>query len=182
MMPTIFTHPAVPLAVRLGMSSSVIPNRLLVAGCIASILPDIDVLAFAFGIPYAHPFGHRGFTHSVFFAVLAALLGAAMFRVLRTTFSKAFLYLFLATGSHGVLDSLTSGGLGIGFFWPWSSERYFAPFRPIRVSPIELSRFFSNRGLRVIYSELLWVWGPSFLAGVIIKLSPFFSSRLFPRG
>jgi inner membrane protein len=111
-MPTIFTHPAVPLAVGLGMSSSVIPNRLLLAGCIGSILPDLDVLAFAFGIPYAHPFGHRGFTHSLFFAVLAALLGAAMFRVLRTTFSKAFLFLLLATGSHGVLDSLTSGGLG----------------------------------------------------------------------
>jgi inner membrane protein len=82
-MPTILSQPAVPLAVGLGMRSQVIPNRLLLAGCVGSILPDVDVLAFAFGIPYEHPLGHRGFTHSLFFAVLAALLGASMFRVLR---------------------------------------------------------------------------------------------------
>jgi inner membrane protein len=168
-MPTIFTHPAVPLAVGLGMSSSVIPNRLLLAGCIGSILPDLDVLAFAFGVPYEHPFGHRGFTHSLSFAVLIALCGASMFRALEASFARTFLFLLLAVASHGILDAMTSGGRGVAFFWPWSTERYFAPFRPIRVSPIELFSFFSNRGLRVIYSELVWVWAPSFLAGAIIR-------------
>jgi hypothetical protein len=32
---------------------------------IASYLPDADVLAFRFGIPYPAPFGHRGAFHSL---------------------------------------------------------------------------------------------------------------------
>ena len=46
-------------------------NRLLLLLAIGSaILPDIDVIAFKFGIDYMHPFGHRGFTHSILFAIL----------------------------------------------------------------------------------------------------------------
>ncbi|WP_262891174.1 metal-dependent hydrolase [Psychroserpens algicola] len=36
----------------------------------SAILPDIDVLGFRFGIDYMHPFGHRGFTHSIVFALV----------------------------------------------------------------------------------------------------------------
>jgi membrane-bound metal-dependent hydrolase YbcI (DUF457 family) len=59
------------------------------------------------------------------------------------------------TASHGVLDAMTDGGLGIAFFAPFDNTRYFFPFRPVKVSPIGLS-FFSARGLDVIWSELLW--------------------------
>lgn len=55
-MPTIFTHPAVAIALR--------PRHLLVASLL-TILPDIDVVAFGLGIPYGSTFGHRGFTHSI---------------------------------------------------------------------------------------------------------------------
>jgi inner membrane protein len=41
---------------------------LLLLAILSSILPDLDVLTFNFGIPYSHPFGHRGFTHSIVFA------------------------------------------------------------------------------------------------------------------
>jgi inner membrane protein len=37
------------------------------------MLPDIDVIAFSFGIPYEAMFGHRGFTHSFFFAALVGV-------------------------------------------------------------------------------------------------------------
>src|SRR5215831_7502105 len=52
-----------------------------------------------------------------------------------------FAYLFLATASHGVLDAMTNGGLGVAFFSPFDTTRYFLPWRPIRVSP---SRFGSS--------------------------------------
>ena len=39
------------------------------------------------------------------------------------------LYLFLSTASHGVLDALTDGGLGVAFFSPFDQTRYFFPFR-----------------------------------------------------
>ncbi|HVR39947.1 MAG TPA: metal-dependent hydrolase, partial [Thermoanaerobaculia bacterium] len=51
-----------------------VPRTAIVAGVIASILPDADVAGFAFGIPYGSMFGHRGFTHSILFALLASLL------------------------------------------------------------------------------------------------------------
>ena len=74
-----------------------------------------------------------------------------------------FCYFFVVTASHGILDAMTDGGLGVAFFAPFDDTRYFFPFRPIKVSPIGLS-FFSDRGLDVIGSELLWVWIP----GIVI--------------
>jgi hypothetical protein len=49
-MPTIVTHPAVPLALGLGLGTQVVSPRLLAASAVASILPDADVAAFWFGI------------------------------------------------------------------------------------------------------------------------------------
>ena len=71
-----------------------------------------------------------------------------------------WLYLFLATASHGLLDAFTDGGLGIAFFSPFDATRYFFPVTPIAVSPIGAG-FISDRGLKVIWSELEWVWLPS---------------------
>jgi inner membrane protein len=52
-MPTILTHAAVPLALGLGLGVRIIPKPLLLAGVVACILPDLDVLAFQLHIPYA---------------------------------------------------------------------------------------------------------------------------------
>jgi inner membrane protein len=165
-MPTIFSHPAVPLALGFGLGRELVSRRLLLAGVAASILPDLDVVAFSFGIPYEHEFGHRGFSHSLFFAALVALLGACAYRWLHSGFGRAFFFLFLATASHGILDAFTNGGLGIALFWPWSSQRYFARYQLIEVAPISLSYFLSAWGVRVLLSELRWVWLPCGLLGI----------------
>jgi inner membrane protein len=79
-----------------------------------------------------------------------------------------FFYFFIVTASHGALDAMTDGGLGIAFFAPFDNTRYFFPFRPIKVSPIGLS-FFSARGLDVIWSELLWLCVPAaIIAGAVL--------------
>ena len=148
-MPTIFTHPAVTL---LRPWFGDIPRRAVIAGVIGSILPDLDVAAFALGIPYEHPLGHRGFTHSFLFALLYAALCALILRT-RSPF------IFLCTVSHTLLDALTDGGLGVAFFAPFSNARYFFPWTPIRVSPIGAG-FFSPRGLETLASEAMWVWAP----------------------
>ncbi len=49
---------------------------------------------------------------------------------------KVWLFLFVATISHGILDALTDGGLGVAFFAPFVNTRYFFPWTPIKVSPI----------------------------------------------
>jgi inner membrane protein len=56
--------------------------------------------------------------------------------------------------SHGLLDTLTNGGLGIALAWPFSMARYFAPWTPIPVAPIGV-RMLSGRGLRVVMTEAL---------------------------
>ena len=71
--------------------------------------------------------------------------------------------MFLATASHGFLDAMTDGGLGVAFFSPVDNTRCFLPFTPIRVSLIGISRFFTARGFAVIRSELLWIWLPTAL-------------------
>jgi hypothetical protein len=45
---------------------------------------------------------------------------------------------------------------------PFSNTRYFFPCRPLEVSPIGLSWFFSARGGAVIKNEMVWVWAPAF--------------------
>ncbi|PIQ21731.1 MAG: hypothetical protein COW65_07325 [Cytophagales bacterium CG18_big_fil_WC_8_21_14_2_50_42_9] len=50
------------------------PWRFWLVGIFCAILPDADVLAFVFGIPYGHVLGHRGITHSILFSLILALL------------------------------------------------------------------------------------------------------------
>jgi inner membrane protein len=170
-MPTILTHPAVPLALALGAGRGMVSKRLLLAGVVVSALPDLDVVAFRLGIPYAAEFGHRGFSHSILFALIVAMVGASLFRLLVSTPGRSFGFLFAAVASHGILDALTNGGLGIAFLWPFSTERFFAPLQVIQVSPLSLSRFLSERGVAVIWSEFLWVWLPLITAALAFAVA-----------
>ena len=46
-----------------------------------AMLPDADVVAFAFGIPYASEFGHRGASHAIVTAlIVGALVGYVFMR------------------------------------------------------------------------------------------------------
>jgi inner membrane protein len=168
--PTVFSHAAVPLLLGCGLGREIVPARLLVAGMVAAALPDLDVVTFGLGIPYSASLGHRGLTHSLCFAALLALAGAAAHRALGTSFARALVFLFVATASHGALDAFTNGGIGVAFLWPWSGERYFAPdaLRVIEVSPIGVWRFVSARGLTVLESELRWIWLPALAAGLAL--------------
>lgn len=128
-------------------------------GAFCAVIPDADVLAFKFGIPYEIMWGHRGITYSLSFAVLLSLwVWFAFYRQekLRTLRSALILLFFiLATASHAILDAMTTGRLGIAFFAPFHNERYFLAFRPIAVSPIGIKNFFSEWGWRVVKSEFI---------------------------
>ena len=166
-MPTLFTHAAVPLLMGSAAGTQRVSRRLLLAGTMAAILPDMDVLSFRFGIAYADPFGHRGAMHSVAFALLMALVAAGLHRRLHTSAVRAFVFVGLASLTHPLFDMLTDGGLGVALAWPLSEQRYFFPWRPIQVSPIGV-RFFSARSWPVLESELLWVWLPASLLSLAL--------------
>ena len=170
-MPSVLSHPVVPIALGLALGSRVISGRLLATGAVASVLPDLDVLAFPLGIPYAHGLGHRGASHSLAFAVFLGLVASIFAAWLRAPRKAAFLFVFAAAASHGLLDMLTNGGLGIALAWPVSDERFFFPVRVIEASPLSLRRFFSSDGAAVMVSELLWVWLPSVVVGMAVFLA-----------
>jgi inner membrane protein len=63
-------------------------------GIFCSIVPDIDVVGFVFGIPYNSFWGHRGFTHSFLFAIILGVVVTAIF-YRKYFFSKAGLFYIL---------------------------------------------------------------------------------------
>ncbi len=144
-----------------------VSGRLLVAGMVASVLPDADAIGFHLGIPYGHMMGHRGFTHSITFAFCVALIALLAARWLRSGRIRAFIVVFVAAMSHALLDMLTNGGLGIALLSPFSNERFFFPWRPIAVSPLSLERFMGSRGWFVMRSEFTWVWLPCMGIGIL---------------
>ena len=160
-MPTVLTHPAVPLALAVALGSRVIDRRLMIAGVVASVIPDLDVIGLRAGIAYEDVAGHRGITHSLVFAVLLGLIALFWTRSLRASRTSAFLFVSISAASHGLLDMLTNGGLGVALFWPFSDARYFFPERVIEVSPLRVRRVFGEAGARVFASEILWVWLPA---------------------
>lgn len=169
-MASVFTHAFAAAALGRVWAGGEVPARFWVLAALCAALPDADVLGFFFGVPYGSTFGHRGFTHSLLFAALAGAGAVALsFRGAPNRRSLA-LFFFLATASHGALDALTDGGLGVAFFSPFSDRRFFFPFRPVEVSPIGPSSFFGRRGLEVIASELLWVWLPCALLAAAVLI------------
>ena len=126
-----------------------------------SFLPDADVIGFQFGVIYTDPWGHRGATHSLVFAVaLGALVGLGA-SVIRRPALRTGVLATLVVASHGLLDTLTNGGFGSALFWPFDLTRYFAPWTPIPVSPLG-RHIFSAYGVHVMTVELL-IFAPLFL-------------------
>ena len=167
-MASAFTHAIAGLAIGTAFQGSQTPTRYWVVGATLAALPDLDGIGFWLGVPYESTFGHRGFSHSIIFAAMAAALGLLAFRdrAFEARRTRIWVYLFLATASHGVLDAMTTGGGGVAFFAPVVNERYFFPWRPILVSPMSIRRFFSERGVRILASELVFVWIPAALVAL----------------
>jgi inner membrane protein len=164
---SVVTHPVVPVALATVLPQEALSPTVLLVGAACSVIPDLDVLGFQFGTR-AHPLlGHRGVTHSIVFAAaLGALLTYTLFPNSPADLWVVFSFLFVSTLSHPLLDMLTNGGQGVALLVPFSTARYFFPWRPIEVSPISVQRFFSRRGAHILRSECKWVWLPA--AGVCI--------------
>lgn len=118
-----------------------------------SLLPDVDVLGFPLGVHYEDPWGHRGATHSLMFAVAAACAVFIIAKLARLRPLRTSLFALVVVSSHPLLDTLTDGGLGCALLWPFSHERFFAPWTPLPVAPIGRA-FLSAEGLAVALTEL----------------------------
>ena len=173
-MPTIITHSVIAVSAAYSFRSKKESLKFFILSIICSILPDADVFGYLYlYIPYNHFFGHRGFFHSPFFAALLSIFIVYIFYRKEVTLSnqwwKYALYFFILTSTHGLLDALTNGGRGIALLSPVANNRYFFPWTPIEVSPLSIKGFLSQRGLKVLTNELLWIWAPSFFIVIFLK-------------
>ena len=153
-MASAFTHAFVAVSAGLVATREKKEWRYWAAAILLSILPDADVLGFGLGIKYEDLLGHRGFSHSIVFAML---IGAAVLPSFEPRTWKLWLFFSIVTASHGVLDAMTDGGLGVAFFAPFDLTRYFLPVAPIPVSPITTNP--ANHDVwRVLAVELVLLW------------------------
>jgi len=90
-----------------------------------SLLPDLDVPAL---VLWPQVFSHRGFTHSLAFAGLAAGLAAwALTWRRRRDLARVWAGLAAVALTHPLLDYLMGCGPGVPWFWPLSSTGYLSP-------------------------------------------------------
>src|SRR5262245_15182357 len=112
------------------------PVTIAVIWAALSLVPDADAYGFAMGVPYGAPWGHRGATHSLMFAAGMAVLVGLVAKAAKVPAARAMVIAAVVVASHGLLDALTDGGLGCALLWPFTNERFFAPWRPLPVAPI----------------------------------------------
>jgi len=134
-MTTIYTH----IAAGLGIAAVLAPRRMawpnwLLAGLLP-VLPDLDTLSLR---SYSSIWGHRGFTHSLAFALTAGLLATALTGwYFRIGFWRLAIVFCAAAASHALLDMLTKGGEGVALWWPLDNGRV-GSWGPIPVADLAL--------------------------------------------
>ena len=119
-----------------------------------ALFPDLDGRSLARHPSRGSVWLHRGATHSLLVAALAALAATALTGGLgRPRWRMLFTALAVAA-SHGLLDTLTRGAGGPMLFWPFSEARILSPVSLVPASPF-LPRLLSPRGLDVLAREAL---------------------------
>jgi inner membrane protein len=178
-MPTFVGHSLVALSLgapvpRTSLGRAMSMSSWLAILVLVSLLPDLDVLLLRW-LPYSHPLSHRGLSHSLFFALIATgcliLAGSltGLLQARRRTLIWIWLLLAATMGSHGLLDALTDGGLGIALFSPLTFERYFFPLRPLPVASLNPAGLLSSYMLHV-YTVELALFGPFCLAAWLSRV------------
>src|SRR5262245_10043489 len=127
-MASAFAHAVAGAALWPMMRPAIAPRSAWIAGAALAVLPDVDAVGFQFGVPYGAPLGHRGLTHSLFVALLVGGVVAWLLTKRRESPRDRVMlgvYLAVAMASHGLLDAMTTGGLGVALLAPFDNGRYF---------------------------------------------------------
>ncbi|MBU6342566.1 MAG: metal-dependent hydrolase [Bacteroidetes bacterium] len=133
-------------------------KNVVILAVFCALVPDLDVIPLFFGVPYRSVFGHRGWTHSILFAlVFGTLMGRLVSRKHPEWRLNSVLWMVSSTLSHPLLDMMTQGGLGVVLFFPFYNQRYFFAFRPLVVVPLKVGGLLGKWGWPVLKSELLWI-------------------------
>ena len=167
-MATVLTHAALPvIARRLAAVPEGLQRRLAAVAAVCACLPDLDLLSYAFDVRTTDAWGHRGATHSLLAAAVLALVAAALLfpseRRSRPRFLRVFAFLFLATAAHGLVDTLTTGEVGVALFSPLWNGRVLAPIGLVPVTPLGVPEVLGRWGALTVFDEALFFVAPCWL-------------------
>jgi len=127
-----------------------------VAGfALLAMLPDADVLLVALGTNDGGAAGHRGASHSLFFAAAVGVLVGLIARRLGARGLRTAVIAAIAVASHGLLDAVGEGGRGIPLLWPFCEQRFMSPWRFLPDAPRGLG-FLSWSGVVNITVEFIF--------------------------
>lgn len=145
--------PAIALAVAAGTHRT--GWRLTLAGVVCAVLPDVDFALVTLGFQrYDAAFGHRGFTHSIAFALALGAFGALWAGPGRGRRWWVAAFLALCTASHPLLDGLFDRGICNAWLWPFDGARLCLAWRPVPMLGVPLF------GMERFQRELLWIGVP----------------------
>ena len=133
--------------------------------------PNLDGLTHHFfGVGVNSIYGHRGLSHSFVIAVAVGPFVACFHRMMRVEYVRAFVVIGAAVASHGLLDMMTDGGTAVAYWWPMSSARYFADWRPIHNVAIHRHNYLGVGIIRLL-SEIRQVVVPMMLAAILVRFA-----------
>lgn len=115
------THALAGATIAWSLTGRQLNRKSLLLGAAAGLLPDADVVIRSATDPLLAIQHHRGFTHSLLFIPIGALLATLPFLRTVDRKSRAYLAALCAYASHPLLDSATTYGTQL--FWPFSNYR-----------------------------------------------------------
>ncbi|MBL1280412.1 MAG: metal-dependent hydrolase [Fluviicola sp.] len=168
-------------------------NKAAMWGAIAGTIPDLDVFIRHYSHPIEGALMHRGFSHSIVFAlIITPILAFLVHKLYKNRFElnlwrKLF---FLSIITHPMLDIFTS--YGTQFFWPfelrWTFNSVFVvdplytvPFGLLLLFALFLKRDNSLRRklnkIGLIYSCVYLFWGVAVKLVIVSDSSNYFSGK-----
>lgn len=119
------THIALGACVGDAILGQKLGKRAMLIGAIANSIPDIDFIA-SFWLPIdENLLAHRGFTHSILFAIIVAIFSALLskrwFRSKNILLQKWILFFGIELFLHLFIDAFNT--YGVGWFEPFSHYR-----------------------------------------------------------
>lgn len=160
-MPTPISHFAVGFAVAAWAQQDVSTRRVRVAAAVCAALPDIDVLGSPLHVSQTSLFGHRAITHSVTFALIAAVaVTHVLFRgdEWAQRRRRIGLILVLALLSHACLDALSTYSVGVEFLAPFSQERFRFAWTPLGHAHWGIGNQLAQEAVLILLPAVLVGW------------------------
>ena len=163
-MPLPVAHALVGASVAAAIISPDDPQRLrkIALGGFLAISPDFDFF-FVWILGWDREW-HRGFMHSILFAIGTGTIAYLAFQ-LKKKARDAWAY-GLAMTSHGILDAIFSvDGGGVELLWPFTDDRYRYGFSRLLESDPSLYNMLTQTVLEgaiflPIFAVVLWLFRP----------------------